>query len=154
MELMGQILIKLDTSVVVSYVNPEADKRSRNLLEESIWLFMWAELHLAFVRVCHFPDLHSVLADYFNRLGCSFGRASSLNRYIIHCRKTKVQIPSGQTLCHKKNIQRQIQICISVSKCQTFRRCFIKVQFFKQLLVICILFSEHRMIMMVIMENC
>lgn len=97
-ELMGQILIKLDTSAVVSYINQEADKRSRNLLEESIWLFLWAELHLAFVRVCHFPDLHSMLADFFSRLGCSFGRAWSLNRCIIHYSKTKVHVFTQQTL--------------------------------------------------------
>lgn len=119
MQLMGQILIKLDTSVVVSYINEEADKRNRNLLEESIWLFLWAELHLAFVRVCHFPDLRSMLADYFNRLGCSFGRAWSLDRYIIHCSKTKVKNSSEQTLLPYEEYPKAIQICNSHSEKQT-----------------------------------
>lgn len=136
MELMGQILIKLNTSAVVSYINQETDKRSRNSLEESIWLFLWAELHLAFVRVFHFPDLHSMLADYFNRLGCSFGKAWSLNRYIIHCSKTKVQISSEQTPAIRRISKgkdkfvtgsQKSRPSITVAKHQTFRRYFMKV---------------------------
>ena len=62
-----QVMIAMDNSTVVSYINKQGGTRSPTLLRLTVDLFLWLESQSIIVRARHIPGCLNVIADHLSR---------------------------------------------------------------------------------------
>lgn len=63
------ILVRLDNTTVVAYINHQGELRSHRLHEMTRELLVWAHAHLTSVRAAHVPGVLNSVADMLSRDG-------------------------------------------------------------------------------------
>lgn len=63
----ADILVQTDNMATKAYFNHQGGIRFKDVMEETIFLFQWAEAHLQSIKAGHLPGLDNLEADGLNR---------------------------------------------------------------------------------------